>query len=122
MSDGSEILVRVTAPHFCASVILMRGAVVRAAPILRWALGWESAPLSAYFKKKGWEATQKRLPDPTFKTLVGRAIADNGFKKFVCNKCGGPPGGQSCETCLKAWNGTWPTHYWRTYMGEQRDG
>ncbi len=54
-----DTLAPVTAPHFCASIVLADGACVRAAPILKWALGWQAPALSAYFRKKGWKATQQ---------------------------------------------------------------
>ena len=50
------MLVQVTAPHFCAGIILKDGIVTEAAPILRWAIGWRRARLSEYFREKGWKA------------------------------------------------------------------
>lgn len=59
MDAIEDTLVTVTASHFCASIVLADGACVRAAPILKWALGKEKAELSAYFRQKGWKATQR---------------------------------------------------------------
>ncbi len=50
------MLIQVTAPHFVAGITLRDGFVVEAAPILKWAIGRNRAYLSAYFKRKGWEA------------------------------------------------------------------
>jgi hypothetical protein len=49
-------LVQVRAPHFCAVMVVHEGRCIFAAPILRWALGYEALKLSAYFKLKGWQA------------------------------------------------------------------
>jgi hypothetical protein len=57
-----DTLIVVTAPHFCAALVMMDGAVVRTAPILKWALGWKADRLSAYFKRKGWKAIQRACP------------------------------------------------------------
>lgn len=50
-------LVRVVAPHFVAGLDLKDDIVVAAAPILKWAVGWDRARLSAYFKRKRWQAS-----------------------------------------------------------------
>ena len=50
-------LVRVTAPHFCAGLIVEGGRCVTAAPILKWAIGKDADYLSRYFRRKGWRAT-----------------------------------------------------------------
>lgn len=50
------MLVQVTAPHFCAGVVLKNERVVRAAPILEWAMLWERKALSSYFRRKRWKA------------------------------------------------------------------
>lgn len=49
-------LVQVTAPHFCAGIILRDGIVIDAAPILGWTMGKDRAYLSRYFASKGWKA------------------------------------------------------------------
>jgi hypothetical protein len=51
-----ETLVQVTAPHFCAGLVLWGDHCIDAAPILRWAIGKERSYLSAYFKRKRWRA------------------------------------------------------------------
>lgn len=50
------MLVRVVAPHFVAGLELVDGRCVRAAPILRWAVGKTAAELRAYFRSKRWDA------------------------------------------------------------------
>jgi hypothetical protein len=52
----SETLVRVSAPHFCAGLIVVGDKCTHAAPILRWAIGKDRHELSAYFKRKAWKA------------------------------------------------------------------
>lgn len=61
MSDPTETLVQIKTPRGQAGVILFRGACVRAAPIMRWALGQKAADLSAALKRRGWPATQKTI-------------------------------------------------------------
>lgn len=55
-------LYRVTAPHFCAGFVAVRGSVVGAAPILSWAVGKDLPWVLAYLRRKGWavEALPKR--------------------------------------------------------------
>jgi hypothetical protein len=50
------MLIAVNAPHFYAGVIVEDGVVVRAAPILKWCVGWQRDRLALYFKRKGWKA------------------------------------------------------------------
>lgn len=49
-------LVQITAPHFCAGIIVTDDRCTNAAPILLWAVGWSRERLQAYFAKKGWKA------------------------------------------------------------------
>lgn len=49
------MLVQVDAPHFCAGIILEDDVVVRAAPILKWAVGWQRNDLRRYFERKQWK-------------------------------------------------------------------
>jgi hypothetical protein len=50
------LLVRVTAPHFVAGILLAKdGRCVEAAPILRWRVGKTARELKAYFDRKGWD-------------------------------------------------------------------
>lgn len=50
------MLVSVDAPHFYAGIVLENDVIVRAAPILKWAIGKRRAWLSDYFRQKGWKA------------------------------------------------------------------
>lgn len=49
-------MIIITAPHFVAAVILDPRAriVIRAAPILRYMLGWTEERVVDYLKFKGW--------------------------------------------------------------------
>lgn len=50
----SEVLAQVTAPHFCAGIVLVGGVVVETAPILAYMRGWDAARVFGYVKRKGW--------------------------------------------------------------------
>jgi len=51
---GDEIVI-VTAPHFMAGVCLRNDIVVRAAPILKYMIGWNFPKIEEYVARKGWE-------------------------------------------------------------------
>lgn len=51
------MLVRVISPYFVAGIVLQDDIVVRAAPILGWAIGKQRASVSAIFARKGWKAS-----------------------------------------------------------------
>jgi hypothetical protein len=53
MQDAEE-LIRITAPYFCAGVILQGGRVARFAPILHYMRGWSADRVEAYAGRKGW--------------------------------------------------------------------
>lgn len=53
---GGTILVRIVAPHFVAG-FETDGTVRRAAPILRYMVGWNDDKVRDYVKKKGWTAS-----------------------------------------------------------------
>lgn len=57
--DSDLDLIVVDAPHFYAG-LLTDGTIRRAAPILKYTIGWTDAKASAYFKSKGWKATRLR--------------------------------------------------------------
>ena len=48
-------LIQVTAPHFCAGLLVSRTHVVYAAPILKWTEGRRLTELGRYFRSKGWQ-------------------------------------------------------------------
>jgi hypothetical protein len=52
---GDHILI-ITAPHFVAGVCMNGDHVaVRAAPILKYMIGWDFPKIEEYVAKKGWE-------------------------------------------------------------------
>lgn len=57
-SQSPEYLTRIEAPHFVAAVVLVHDGpglkVARAAPILRYMLGWSGDRVYAYIERKGW--------------------------------------------------------------------
>lgn len=57
-------MVSVDAPHFNAGLVIVDGQCVKAAPILRWAIGRAAEDLSSEFRAKGWKATQRLLDQP----------------------------------------------------------
>jgi hypothetical protein len=48
-------LVRITGEFFCAGVEHKNGFVVRAAPILKYMIGWNGSKVAAYCNKRGWK-------------------------------------------------------------------
>jgi len=48
-------LVRITSTYFCAGAVLSSGVAVRAAPILRYMIGWSDASIRRYCHNKGWQ-------------------------------------------------------------------
>jgi hypothetical protein len=59
-----EILVRVTAPHFVAGIVMATGRCVKAAPIMAWAVGEDASYLRKYFADKGWKASILTTKEP----------------------------------------------------------
>jgi hypothetical protein len=59
----NEILVQITAPHFCAGIVLTfkNGSgwrVTETAPIVRYMKGWLAWRVKAYVARKGWKAVR----------------------------------------------------------------
>lgn len=52
----TEWLVQITAPHFCAAIVLVNRRVGGAPPILSYMRGWTPECVAAYCKSKGWKA------------------------------------------------------------------
>ena len=50
-------LVRIEAPHFVAGLDAEGGRVVRAAPIVRYMIGWDGRRVARYCASKGWAWT-----------------------------------------------------------------
>lgn len=48
---------RIAAPHFVAGVETENGVIVRAAPIVKWALRKPIMELLQYCRRKGWQIT-----------------------------------------------------------------
>jgi len=52
-------LCQITAPHFCAGLVVRRGArdmtVIQAAPILRYMIAWSASRVRPYCERKGWD-------------------------------------------------------------------
>ena len=44
----------IDAPHFCCGVVLRGDRVIRAAPIVRYLLGWNVRRLTRYGEEQGW--------------------------------------------------------------------
>lgn len=57
---SSTTLVRIVAPHFVAGLEHDNDSVRRAAPIIKYMIGWEPRKVWDYCKSKGWK----------YKTLV----------------------------------------------------
>lgn len=52
-------MIRIVSAYFVAGVVLDATAhVVRAAPILRYMLGWHASQVHAYAKRKQWQTKQ----------------------------------------------------------------
>ena len=51
---GDQIIV-VTAPHFVAGVCMHDDIAVRAAPILKYMVGWDFPKIEQYVARKGWK-------------------------------------------------------------------
>lgn len=49
-------LIRVVAPHFVAGFVT-NGTVYKAAPILKYMIGWSDDKARVYIAKKGWKAS-----------------------------------------------------------------
>lgn len=50
---SSESLLRIDAPRFCCGVVLRGDRVIRAAPIVRYLLGWNARRLTRYGQEHG---------------------------------------------------------------------
>lgn len=65
------LMIRIVAKHFVAGVEISRARVARAAPILRYMLGWPVHKVISYCHSQGW--TTEELPDAKvdLRTLAG---------------------------------------------------
>lgn len=48
-------LVQITAPHFCAGIVIDSDRVQKAAPILKYMMYWSSLTVKQYCYRKGWK-------------------------------------------------------------------
>jgi len=55
---NQENLFQITAPYFCAGIVVINGNVIAAAPILNWAIGKSTNDLFCYFQQKRWKITK----------------------------------------------------------------
>ena len=49
-----EAIVRILGPNFCVGAILRDHVVVKAAPLIKYMIGWPEARLIAHCEDKGW--------------------------------------------------------------------
>lgn len=55
IKDIGDSIIVITAPHFVAGVCMNAADVaVRAAPILKYMVGWDFPRIESYVAKKGW--------------------------------------------------------------------
>jgi hypothetical protein len=52
--DPLDRLISIVGPNFAAGLITNRGVVVRAAPILRYMIGWRIDHVLEYARSRGW--------------------------------------------------------------------
>ena len=57
------MLVRIVGPDFVVGVIIERGRVVRAAPIVAYMIGWTGPRVSMYVAKRGWSRAIVSTPE-----------------------------------------------------------
>ncbi len=50
-----ERTVLITAPHLGAGVVICRGQIIDAAPVVKYMIGWPLERMLDYVKEKGWE-------------------------------------------------------------------
>lgn len=54
----AERLYQITAPHFCAGLVVRERHVMKPAPILSYMRGWELAEVRDYCRRKGWRVVE----------------------------------------------------------------
>ena len=55
-----EVIAQITAPHFCAGIVLLDSEVVHVAPIVKYMLGWSRDKVRSYCREKKWKVTVVR--------------------------------------------------------------
>ena len=48
------MLAAITAPHFCAGIVVTEDVVTEAAPIVKYMRGWTRDKVREYVRSKGW--------------------------------------------------------------------
>lgn len=56
-------MIQITAPHFCAGLVIIDDRVVEAAPIIRYMRGWTTQQVREYVRKKRWSMTDVPTSD-----------------------------------------------------------
>ena len=57
-------MIQITAPHFCAAVVMEGDKVIRCAPIVSYMKGWNTNALVTYCRHKGWQCEVGRAFRP----------------------------------------------------------
>jgi len=52
MKSDFKTLIRIDAPHYCAGIVIHKGVVIKAAPILFWTVDKSEKYVLNYFKRK----------------------------------------------------------------------
>jgi len=55
MTQTTETLMQITAPHFCAGLETRSSVVMRAAPIIKYMKGWTTGKVREYCQEKSWK-------------------------------------------------------------------
>ena len=53
----TELLAQISAPHFCAGIVLWDDKVVEAAPIIGYMKKWPRARVRDYCQQKSWQVS-----------------------------------------------------------------
>lgn len=64
MMNAGGVLAQITAGHFVAGILIIRGRVADAAPIVKYMLGWHANKVKAFCDRKGWQAKRVLTPAP----------------------------------------------------------
>jgi len=60
MRQPHYYLWRITAPHFCAGILIWNDVVMDAAPIVRWMKGYSTSWINRHCTIKGWSVEYVR--------------------------------------------------------------
>ena len=74
MIDPDETLVRITAPHFTAGIVVKADVVIVVPPILKYMRSWSSNRVRSYVRDRGWTATVVKEPNhPALLDVLGKS-------------------------------------------------